>query len=118
MTDPSVTKYLMKKGANIKGWSAYSEALRDTSITDKLQIAKGTGIEEGETLVSGGTCAAMRTISIAHILGFRNFELFGFDCSVPELTEEMKKEVTLDKPKNFLLVRIWTLLLQYMERIH
>jgi len=101
MTDPSVTKYLMKKGANIKGWSAYSEALRDTSITDKLQIAKGTGIEEGETLVSGGTCAAMRTISIAHILGFRNFELFGFDCSVPELTEDMKKEVTLDKPKYF-----------------
>ena len=91
----------MKKGANIKGWSAYSEALRDTSITDKLQIAKGTGIEEGETLVSGGTCAAMRTISIAHILGFRNFELFGFDCSVPEVTDDMKKEVTLDKPKYF-----------------
>jgi len=101
MTDPSVTKYLIKKGANIKGWSAYSEALRDTSIKDKLKIAKDTGIEEGETLVSGGTCAAMRTISIAHILGFRNFELFGFDCSVPEVTEEMKKEVTSGKPKYF-----------------
>ena len=101
MTDPSVTKYLMKKGANIKGWSAYSEALRDTSITDKLQIAKGTGIDEGETLVSGGTCAAMRTISIAHILGFRNFELFGFDCSVPEVTKKMEKELVLDKPKYF-----------------
>ena len=101
MTDPSVTKYLMKKGANIKGWSAYSEALRDTTIKDKLQIAKGTGIEEGETLVSGGTCAAMRTISIAHILGFRNFELFGFDCSVPEVTKEMEKERVLDKPKYF-----------------
>jgi predicted O-methyltransferase YrrM len=101
MTDPSVTKYLIKKGANIKGWSAYSEALRDTTIKDKLQIAKGTGIEEGETLVSGGTCAAMRTISIAHILGFRNFELFGFDCSVPEVTKEMQKERVLDKPKYF-----------------
>jgi len=101
MTDPSVTKYLIKKGANIKGWSAYSEALRDKTVKDKLKIAKDTGIEEGETLVSGGTCAAMRTISIAHILGFRNFELFGFDCSVPEVTEEMKKEKTSGKPKYF-----------------
>ena len=112
MTDPSVTKYLIKKGANIKGWSAYSEALRDKTVKDKLKIAKDTGIEEGETLVSGGTCAAMRTISIAHILGFRNFELFGFDCSVPEVTEEMKKEKTSGKPKYFKVetndVYFWT----------
>ena len=112
MTDPSVTKHLIKKGANIKGWSAYSEALRDTSVKDKLKINTDTGIEEGETLVAGGTCAAMRTISIAHILGFRNFELFGFDCSVPELTEEMKKEIVLDKPKYFRVetndVYFWT----------
>ena len=112
MTDPSVTKYLIKKGANIKGWSAYSEALRDTSVKDKLKINTNTGIEEGETLVAGGTCAAMRTISIAHILGFRNFELFGFDCTVPELTEENKKEIVLDKPKYFRVetndVYFWT----------
>ena len=112
MTDPSVTKYLIKKGANIKGWSAYSEALRDKNVTDKLKIAKDTGIDEGETLVSGGTCAAMRTISIAHILGFRNFELFGFDCSVPEVTKEMKKEITSGKPKYFKVetngVYFWT----------
>jgi hypothetical protein len=112
MTDPSVTKHLIKKGANIKGWSAYSEALRDTSIKDKLKIAKDTGIDEGETLVSGGTCAAMRTISIAHILGFRNFELFGFDCSVPEVTKEMQKEKASGKPKYFKVetngVYFWT----------
>ena len=94
MTDPSVTKHLIKKGANVKGWQAYSDALRDMSVTDKIVVDKSTGIEEGSTLITGGTCAAMRTIAIAHTLGFRNFELFGFDCSVGEVTEEMKKETT------------------------
>lgn len=106
MTDPSVTKHLITKGANIKGWQAYSDALRDDSVKEKFVVNKDTGIEEGSTLVTGGTCAAMRTISIAHILGFRNFELFGFDCSIPEVTAEMKKErVNIedkdDKPKYF-----------------
>ena len=106
MTDPSVTKYLMSKNANIKGWDAYSDAIRDESVKEKLVIDKGSNIEEGSTLVTGGTCAAMRTISIAHILGFRNFELFGFDCSIPEVTEEMKKEKVSvnnekEKPKYF-----------------
>ncbi len=94
MTDPSVTKYLLKKGANVKGWQAYSDALRDMNVKDKIVVDKTTGIEEGSTLITGGTCAAMRTIAIAHTLGFRNFELFGFDCSVDEVTEEMKKETT------------------------
>jgi len=106
MTDPSVTKYLIKKGVNIKGWQAYSDAIRDTSVKDKLVINKDVGIPENSTMVTGGTCAAMRSISMAHILGFRNFELFGFDCSIPEVTEEMKKEtVSLEgektKPKYF-----------------
>jgi len=102
MTDPSVTKYLLEKGVNIKGWQAYSDAIRDMNVKDKIVVDKSTGISEGSTLITGGTCAAMRTISIAHTLGFRNFELFGFDCSVDNLTEEMKKEVTdteNNKPK-------------------
>ena len=102
MTDPSVTEYLLEQGANVKGWQAYSDALRDMSVMDKIVVDKATGIEEGSTLITGGTCAAMRTIAIAHTLGFRNFELFGFDCSVGEVTEEMKKETTdteKSKPK-------------------
>ena len=101
MTDPSVTKYLMKKTKNIKGWSAYSEALRDHTVKDKVKLLENTGIAEGETLVSGGTCAAMRTISLAHILGFRKFELFGFDCSIPKVTKKMEKEISNGKPKYF-----------------
>lgn len=106
MTDPSVTEYLLKKKVNVKGWQAYSDAIRDTEVKDKLVVAKDTGVEEGSVLITGGTCAAMRTISIAHIMGFRNFELFGFDCSVDNITDEMKKQ-TMDsgdgqkKPKYF-----------------
>jgi predicted O-methyltransferase YrrM len=102
MTDPSVTKHLISKGANVKGWQAYSDALRDMNIKDKIVVDKETGIDEGATLITGGTCAAMRTLAIGHTLGFRNFELFGFDCSVDEVTEEMKKETTdteNNKPK-------------------
>ena len=94
MTDPSVTKHLLSKGANVKGWQAYSDALRDMNVKNKIVVDKETGIDEGSTLITGGTCAAMRTLAIGHTLGFRNFELFGFDCSVDEVTEEMKKETT------------------------
>jgi hypothetical protein len=99
MTDPSVTNHLLKKKAKVKGWQAYSDALRDMNIKDKVVVDKETGIEEGSTLITGGTCAAMRTIAIAHTLGFRNFELFGFDCSIEgDMTEEKKKQSTDTEP--------------------
>ena len=41
---------------------------------------------------SGGTCAAMRAISVGHTLGFRNFKLYGFDCSVPEPKDKDEKD--------------------------
>ena len=69
------------------------------NVKDKIVVDKATGIDEGSTLITGGTCAAMRTIAIAHTLGFRNFDLFGFDCSIPNMTEEMKTETT-DTEKN------------------
>lgn len=114
MTDPSVTKHLQKKKANIKGWNAYSDAIRDPDVKDKIVVAKDSNIDEGSTLVTGGTCAALRTLSIAHIMGFRNFELFGFDCSIEgEVTKEMKKEKMETGQNKYLHVelnghRFWT----------
>ncbi len=35
----------------------------------------------GEFMVAGGYCTFFRTLSIATVLGFRNFELFGLDSS-------------------------------------
>ena len=36
----------------------------------------------------------MRALGIMHTMGFRFFELFGFDSNVEEPTEEQKKETT------------------------
>jgi len=100
MTDPSVTKYLIERKADIWGWHAFTESLRDPEEQKKgihnniVTLNKDLGLPEGTTLITGGTCAAMRALGIMHTMGFRFFELFGYDSSVEEPTEEQKKETT------------------------
>ncbi len=101
MTDPSVTKFIMDKTKNVYGWHAFSQAVADI-VSGKVEIDYKLKIDkDNATFVSGGTCAAMRAIGMMHIFGFRNFHLFGFDCSVDGLTEEQKKEKLEDgvRPK-------------------
>ena len=108
MTDPSVTNYLIEKKADIWGWHAFSESLRDdeerkTVIrNNQVKIRDDIGLPAGATLITGGTCAAMRAIGMLHTIGFRSIHLFGFECSLAsEPTEAMKKETTGadDEPK-------------------
>jgi len=100
MTDPSVTKFLIKKGADIHGWHAFTESLRDPKeqkkkmVNNQVTLNPDIGIPQGATLITGGTCAAMRALGIMHTMGFRFFDLFGFDCNMEEPTEEQKKETT------------------------
>ncbi len=112
MTDPSVTEYLIDKGAEIHGWHAFTESLRDPAEQNKKMVNNSVtlnpdiGIPQGATLITGGTCAAMRALGIMHTMGFRNFDLFGFDSCMEEPTEEQKKETTGSedeepKPKYF-----------------
>ena len=123
MTDPSVTKYLIKKGADIHGWHAFTESLRDpaeqkkTIKNNSVTLNPDIGIPQGATLITGGTCAAMRALGIMHTMGFRFFDLFGFDCNMEEPTEEQKKETTgaedeEPKPKYFQVgvdsIQYWT----------
>ena len=80
MTNIDVTKYLHKKKANIIGWHAYTGAL-----LEKPEL-------EGQQLITGGTCSAMRSVGLMHTLGFRSFHIFGMDCAadgVPEDAEEV-----------------------------
>ena len=93
MTDPSVT--------NIHGWHAFTESLREETErsqgihNNQVKVLDELNLPEGATLITGGTCAAMRTIGIMHTMGFRNIELFGFDCSLKdEPTKKMMKETT------------------------
>ena len=100
MTDPSVTKHLMERSKNIHGWHAYSDAVREATQNPKMfEISSEANIPKDTTFVTGGTCAAMRGFGLMHILGFRNFHLFGFDCNVIGLTDDQKKERLDDKPK-------------------
>ena len=100
MTDPSVTNYLIERKADIWGWHAFTESLRDPEEQKKgihnntVTLNKDLGLPEGTTLITGGTCAAMRALGIMHTMGFRFFELFGFDSNTAEPTEEQKKETT------------------------
>jgi hypothetical protein len=116
MTEPSVTRFLLKKKAKIIGWHAYTQALQK-NIEDqkklvkpgdkpKLIVEKDLGIEEGSTLITGGTCAAMRTIGIMHTLGFRRFHLFGFDCNVSEPNKKSLKEVGEEGAPKFMQVGV------------
>jgi hypothetical protein len=115
MTDPSVTKYLMRKTKNVYGWHAYSQAVKDkVSKQGEIKIEDGLNIDEDTVFVTGGTCAATRTIGLMHIWGFRTFHLFGFDSSLPEEpTKKMKKErIEGDRPKYIKVetndVNFWT----------
>jgi len=104
MTDPSIIKLIKKKTSNIIGWHAFTQSLQENSkdklINNAVKVNEELGIAEGATMITGGTCAAMRSIGIMHTLGFRNFHLFGYDCSLPEPSDEDKQMKLEDgKPK-------------------
>ena len=106
MTDPSVVKHLLAKKANIKLWHAYSEAIRDKNSTKELKTHPDLGLEENVTLITGGTCAAMRILGMFHVLGFRLYHLFGFDCSVKGVSKEQSEEVLDTGQRKYMQVEI------------
>jgi hypothetical protein len=105
MTEPSVTEYITERTSNVYGWHAYSEAIKNR-INNKKDYPEEEQIQiDGDiTFVTGGTCAAMRAIGMFHVFGFRNFHLFGFDCSVPHVTEEEQKETLFDGKVKYMKV--------------
>ena len=84
MTDPSVTKHILSKTDNVVGFHAFTDGIRDANIKDKVVVDPALPIAKGSIMVTGGTCAATRTIGLTEILGYRNIHLFGFDCSIKE----------------------------------
>ena len=102
MTDPSVTEHLIERDARIWGWHAFTDSLREEDEQGKaienqqVKLSQELGIPQGATLITGGTCAAMRGIGMLHTMGFRDIHLFGFDCCRDEPTDEEKTETTGD----------------------
>ena len=95
MTEPSVTQYLLDKGATVIGWNAYSQTVAQQDIMkDKM-------------LVTGGTCAAMRSVGLMHTLGFRSFKLYGFDSCLAEAPpEKEQKNKTEEGTPKFLEINV------------
>ena len=83
MTDPSVTEFLLEKKASIYGWHAYTDSLRQQHeqgkeiINQQVKVEDNLGIPQGATLITGGTCAAMRAIGVFHTMGFRKYTPLG-----------------------------------------
>jgi len=102
MTDPSVTEHLIERNAKIWGWHAFTDSLREEDEQGKaienqqVKLSNELGIPQGATLITGGTCAAMRGIGMLHTMGFRDIHLFGFDCCRDEPSDEEKTETTGD----------------------
>lgn len=92
MTDTSVVNYIMDRTDNVQGFHAFTDAVRDMNVKDKIVIDPELPIPAGTSLVSGGTAAATRTLGLLETLGFRNIHLFGFDCSVSKDTYEKNKD--------------------------
>ena len=102
MTDPSVTEFLKEKDTRMWGWHAFTDSLREEGEQGKViqnqqvRLSDDLGIPQGATLITGGTCAAMRGIGLLHTMGFRDIHLFGFDCCREEPTKEEMTETTGD----------------------
>ena len=91
MTDISVLDLLIKKKADIYGWHAYSDAIKEYEPLKK------------KMLVTGGTCAAMRALGLMFTLGFRKFKMYGFDSSFDEEPKD-KKAVDENNRKKYIHV--------------
>ena len=86
MTDPSVTRLLLDRGATVVGFHAYSQAIQRVANDPAYPLSPDT------VYITGGTCAATRSIGLLHTLGFRDITLAGFDGSVPEPADSEKED--------------------------
>lgn len=100
MTDTDVVDYVLSKTSNVRGFHAFTDAIRDFSINDKFVVDPTLGISTGSNLVSGGTASATRALGLLEMLGYVNIHLFGFDCSVSEDSVDSEAKDESGNPKH------------------
>jgi hypothetical protein len=81
MTHPSITEYLLENGANVVGWHSACEAMKSEAVQGLVP-----------SWVTGGSCSAMRAVSLAYICGFRTFRMGGYDGIISEPIEKAQSE--------------------------
>ncbi len=72
MCHPTTVDRLIEKKAKVWGYHAQVGAGEHDVVAQRLG--------DGHFLIPGGCSAAMRGISILHTVGFRRFDLYGYDC--------------------------------------
>lgn len=72
MVDPSVVEKLLERKAKVIGYHVAVGANEEDFLSN------------GDCLIVGGSATSTRGISVLEGLGFRNMELFGYDCSYHE----------------------------------
>ena len=93
MSNTDVVTHLLDKKANVIGWDAYCNAI------------EGWDYFKDRLLITGGTCAGMRSIGLVHTLGFRTVHLYGFD-SCNDGPPKDKNELGEDGTKKWLKVSV------------
>lgn len=84
MTHPSVTQLLLSLNKNLIGWHSACEAMKDPEVAAKVP-----------NWITGGSCSAMRAVSIARVMGYRTISLLGFDAvtDAPEGYKDRERNV-------------------------
>jgi hypothetical protein len=112
MTDISAVDYIMSKTDNIKGFHAFTDAVRDTERDDKFVVNPKLPIPAGTVFISGGTASATRAVGLLETLGYRNLHLFGFDCCVSEDNIDSDAKDEMGQPKYLHVetggIKFWT----------
>lgn len=80
MVDPEVTDRLLKRNARVIGYHVAVGAKEEDFLRN------------GDCLIIGGSATSTRGISLLEGLGFRNMELFGYDCSYYEKPNLQEKK--------------------------
>lgn len=87
MTHPSVTDLLISKGARVLGWDAM---VADITEWFKFDVPFA---------VVGGSCSAIRAITLFRVMGCTDFTLVGFDCEFTEPPKDVEAKLEDGRPK-------------------
>lgn len=89
MTHPGVTNHLKNIGANIVGWHALVANIHEWF---KFQVPFS---------IVGGSCSAIRAVSLLKFMGISDFALIGFDCCFDEPPKDITAKLPDGRPKYF-----------------
>jgi len=89
MTNTSVTKYLIERGAKVVRWDA---TVADIHTFFKYQV---------QLSIPGGSCSAIRAVGLFKLFGFFDFAILGFDCCFDSTPKDVTAMLPDGRPKYF-----------------